>query len=124
MSGVGDAIFITVVLGLNAAWLIPVVRMLRRNAAKRAHRQRLLATGRSAPAVVLTVQEVGPYYNRIPHLSFTLRVEPEGEPSFPATALGFFRMIDYPRLQPGGRVEVRFDPADRSIVAVVGETMV
>lgn len=117
-----------VILVFTALWLIPLLIFLARkgmSAGKdRDRRRRILETGRPATAIVLSVSEVGPYYSRVPHLSFRLRVTPPGEPPFEARARGFFHTIDFPRLQPQAQVEVRFDPADRSAVAVVGDRLV
>lgn len=115
-----------VVIALNVAWLVPfiyfMVRMVRRAAKDRNERARILETGIPASAAILRTDETGPYYNRVPHLVLELRVEVPGQPPFDATAKGFFRQIDYPRLQPGLRVDVRFDPATRQ-VAVVGDQL-
>lgn len=117
-----------VLVAVNLAWIVPfIVIMAKKGAAARKdrdHRRMLLETGHAAPAVVLKVTEVGPWYGKVPHLAFELRVEPEGEPPFPSSAKGFFRQIDYPRLQPGSRVEVRYAPADRARCAVHGDRLI
>jgi hypothetical protein len=117
-----------VLLAVNALWLVPfTVSMGKKGLAARRNReqrrQRLLATGLPATAVVVQVAETGPYYDRTPHLSFRLRVKAADGPDFEASAKGFFRRSDYPRLQPGAEVEVRFAPDDRRIVAVVGDQL-
>lgn len=116
-----------VLIVVNVLWLVPaalillkLVKKQRRNVELRRH---LLETGRSAPAVVVKVEETGPTYGRVPHLAFVVRVEPPGEPPFEANARAFFRMIDFPRVQVGAPIEVRFDPSDRSTVAIVGDTL-
>ncbi|MBS2012729.1 MAG: hypothetical protein JST00_07580 [Deltaproteobacteria bacterium] len=115
-----------VVIGLNVAWLVPFVyfmgRMMRRAAKERDERAAILATGIPAEAGIVKVNEVGPYYKRVPHLVLSLRVHMEGQAPFDATVKGFFRQIDFPRFQPGARVEVRVDPATRR-VAVVGDQL-
>ncbi len=116
-----------VVILVNLAWFVPFVVIMigraRAQSRRRDHRRRLLQTGELAPAVILEVTETGPWYSGVPHLSFKLRVEPREGPPFEATALGFFRQLDFARLQPGGRVEVRFDPSDRAQVAVEGDKL-
>ncbi len=116
---------VTVALVLVVAAIVPFfVTMARRangQSNDRARRKLVLETGMPASATILSVEETAPYNNRVPHLSFELRVEPQGEPPFQATARGFFSMIDYPRLQPGLRVEVCFDPGDHSNLAIVGD---
>ena len=127
MSNEGAAILTFAVVGMNLAWLVPFVYVMRKQSKKedesRAVRKRILESGHPAHAVVVSVAESGPSYNRVPHLDFTLQVEPTNEPAFRSSARGFFRMIDFARMQPGSRIEVRFDPADRSTVAIVGDLL-
>lgn len=114
------------VIAVNVAWLVPFIYFMSRNAIRanknRDERRRILETGIPGEASIVKVEETGPYYSRTPHLVFDLRVHVDGQPPFDATAKGFFRQLDYPRLQPGMRVEVRFDPATRA-VAVVGDRL-
>jgi hypothetical protein len=116
-----------VIIAINVAWLVPFIyfmgRMLRRAGKERDERARVLEIGVPAHAVIQKVDETGPYYGRVPHLVLTLRIEAQDRPPFDATAKGFFRQIDFPRFQPGSRVEVRFDPADPTRVAVVGDQL-
>ena len=113
------------VIGVNVAWFVPFVffmtRMVLRANRERDGRRRVLETGMPGRAEILSVDEVGPYYSRVPHLQFRLRVE--ATPPFEAVAKGFFRQIDYPNLQPGKRVDVRYDAVSRA-VAVVGDRLV
>lgn len=117
-----DTFFQVAVIALNLAWLIPLILYFRRANKARDERRRILETGVPAEAEILKVDEVGPYYSRVPHLLFALRVHVDPRTVFETTAKGFFRQLDYPRLQPGMRVEVRFDPATRA-VAVVGDKL-
>lgn len=127
MSDEGAIILSVIVLGLNLAWLIPFIVYMRRRGrqldANIALRRRLLETGRDAKAVVTKVTETSPAFNKVPHLDFILRVQPGGGAPFEAKARGFFRQIDFGRLHEGCEVEVKFDPNDRSTVAVVGDEL-
>jgi hypothetical protein len=121
-----DALTI-LLIALNLVWIIPfavfVTRSGRAQKRSREQRRRLLEAGQGASATVLELKESGPYYGRVPHLDLRVRVEPPGEPSFEASARGFFQLTDFARLQPGSRIEVRFSPDDRSKVAVVGDLL-
>ena len=115
-----------VLIVVNLAWLIPfiyfMVRMTTRANADRDRRRRVLETGKPARAEILKVEQVGPYYSRVPHLLFRLRIE--GAPTFETTAKGFFSQLQYPQLQAGMRIDVKYDPADQTSVAVVGDQLV
>ena len=50
------------------------------------------------------------------HMKVTLRVEPDGEPTFEAT---FKQAFDSHIPRPGGRAKVIYDPADHSRIAIM-----
>ena len=90
----------------------------------RDERRRLLETGQPATAVVLETSEGGPYYSGVPHLDLRVRVTPASGSPFEASARGFFRLSELARFQPGATIEVRFEVADLSRVAIVGDRLV
>jgi len=116
-----------VVIGINIAWMVPLalyfISMAKSQSKSRDQRSKLLTEGRPSPAVVISVDEVGPWLGRVPHLLMKLRVTPPGEPEFEATSRGHFRQFDWPQFQPNSTVQVRFDPNDRTFVAVVGDQL-
>lgn len=116
-----------VVIVINLLWLIPMIiyfiRSGMRESKNVAFRKHLLETGQVATAKIVNVKQAGPYYSKVPHLEFELEVTGKGGERFRAGARGFFQMIDFPRLQPGMVVEVRYDPNAKDVVGVVGDTL-
>ena len=53
---------------------------------------------------------------------FSLEVRPAAGETFEASIEQEVSMVELPRLQPGAIVTVRFDPADRSRLAIVGSS--
>ena len=112
-------------LAFALLWLVPCVgwfiAMTKRQSRSQSQRRKLLETGTAATAVIVSVDTTGPYYGDVPHLRFNLQVSLPGQSPYAATALGCFRQLDYPRLQPGSTVEIRVDARDNSLVAVIGD---
>lgn len=102
-------IWALVALGLRAFY----GRMLRRAQAE----QELFANGRKAVAVVDGVQTTGMVLNNVnQQIVLRLRVQPPGEPEFTHERRMFVPFHALPRT--GDVIDVAYDPADRSRVAL------
>jgi hypothetical protein len=75
-------------------------------------KERILADGISAEAVVLNVADTGVTINDNPRVKLTLQVQPEGDAPFQAEKKVTVSRVDIPR--PGDHMWVRYDPADPS----------
>jgi hypothetical protein len=84
-----------------------------------AHTQRTLESGTAAKARVLRLRDTGGRLNANPSVEFELQVEPADGPPFVATTRAIISTVELPRFQVGATVDVRYDPADRSSVAIV-----
>jgi hypothetical protein len=79
--------------------------------------QQLFETGRKAPAVVESVETTGMVLNNVnQQIVLRLRVQPPGEPEFPYERKMFVPFHGIPRT--GDTIEVAYDPADRTKVAL------
>lgn len=84
----------------------------------------LMAQGVPAQARVLGVQDLGGsirIMDQLPQhrLQIHLEVHPQGIPPFQASAVQLVTAFHFSRIQRGAIVEVRYDPADPTRVAVV-----
>ena len=91
-----------------------VARLLRNSARNRA----ILATGEPAQAVIVSVVDTGVTVNDCPQARLTLEVRPAARPPFVAEATLLVGRFQTGMVMPGAGVQVRFDPADPSRVAV------
>jgi hypothetical protein len=91
-----------------------VMRLLRNSARNR----QILAAGEAAPAVILAVADTGVTINNNPQARLTLEVRPSGRQPFTAEATFLVGRLQTGMIMPGMTVQVRFDPADTSRVAV------
>jgi Protein of unknown function (DUF3592) len=79
----------------------------------------LMKTGVSAQAQILKVWQTGMYVNEQPQLGMTLQVTPaDGSAPFQAEAKKVVSMVQIPQFQPGGMLEVKYDPANPKEVAI------
>jgi len=79
----------------------------------------LMKTGVSAQAQILKVWQTGMYVNEQPQLGMVLQVTPtDGTPPFQAEAKKVVSFIQIPQFQPGGMLEVKYDPANPKEVAI------
>jgi hypothetical protein len=82
----------------------------------RAEKQ-LFETGRKATAIVESVETTGMVLNNVnQQIVLRLRVQPPGEPEFPYERKMFVPFNGIPRT--GDQIEVAYDPADRTKVAL------
>lgn len=78
----------------------------------------VLKTGVSAPAVILAVQDTGVTMNDNPQAHLRLRVMPMGGEPFEAETTTFVGRFQVGMLVPGTSVMVKYDPADKTKVAI------
>ena len=78
----------------------------------------ILKTGVQAPAVILNVEDTGTTMNDNPQVRFTLQVNPYGQPPFQAVTTSFVSRLKIGMLTPGAPATVRYDPNDRTKVAI------
>jgi hypothetical protein len=109
------AAVLSMVLPLGIVYL--VFSTMAKNAAVE---RELLATGAAAPARILSIGQTGMYINNQPQVRILLEVAPPDGPVFQATVSKVVSMLQIPRIQPGLMVDVRYDRADPSRLALVG----
>ncbi len=108
-----------VVLGIIAI-AIAVVFGGQRCAAEQ--EQALLTTGSPASGEIVKIEDTGNRYNRDPEMVLTVEVRPEeGEP-YLATVTWVLNAVDQQTYKVGLAVDVRYDPASPSDIAIVGPT--
>jgi hypothetical protein len=79
----------------------------------------LMKSGVSAQAQILKVWQTGMYVNEQPQIGMILQVQPtDGTAPFQAEAKKVVSMIQIPQFQPGGMLEVKYDPANPKAVAI------
>jgi hypothetical protein len=111
---VGGTIFVAVFFAIfvGAFWIVlrPQVR-----------RNRLLSRGQPAQATVLAIGETGvTVQENYGMAKLRLRVDPpDGGDPYEVTVKTLINRFDIPAYQPGARLDVVVDPADRNRVAVV-----
>ena len=91
-----------------------LVRLFKNSARNRA----ILATGEAAQAVIVSVVDTGVTVNDCPQARLTLEVRPATRPPFVAETTMLVGRFQTGMVMPGASVQVRFDPADPSRVAV------
>jgi hypothetical protein len=80
----------------------------------------VLAAGVAAPALILAVDQLR-RYGRVSHslkVELTLEVQPADRPPFTVRLQKRVLLVQIAQLMPGRVVEVRYDPADPSRVAI------
>ncbi len=78
----------------------------------------ILAIGESANAKIVRLIDTGMTINNDPVVDFELEVRPAGGEPYSAHSKGLVSRLDIPQFQPGRVVPVKFDPKDRSRVAL------
>lgn len=76
------------------------------------------AIGSPAKATVVAIWETGTRVNHNPVVGFDLEVHAEGRPAWRATTKALVSILAIPRVQPGAVLDVFYDPADPSRVAI------
>jgi hypothetical protein len=83
-----------------------------------ARNSQILAAGEPAQAVIVSVADTGVTVNDCPQARLTLEVRPAGRQPFLAETTLLVGRFQTGLVTPGAAVQVRFDPADPSRVAV------
>jgi len=83
-----------------------------------AKRKRLKEQGVAARATITSLQQTGKSINDQPQCRIGVRVEPEGGAPFDAVATQVVLLTQIPQFQPGQAVNVWYDPAQPSEVAI------
>lgn len=91
-----------------------VFRLLRNSARNRA----LMSQGLTAQAIILSAEDTGVTMNDSPQVRLRLQVSPANSQPFQSEAVFFLNRLQTGLIVPGTPVEVRYDPADLSKVAV------
>jgi hypothetical protein len=81
--------------------------------------RRLLETGLPAKASLQSVRQTERRRAGNPEVMLSLMVEPEAGEKFASQARFYVSHVDLLKLRPGAILSVRYDPADRTRVAVV-----
>ncbi|MBN8582537.1 MAG: hypothetical protein J0L96_17860 [Anaerolineae bacterium] len=83
-----------------------------------ASNRNVMQTGVSAPAVILSVQDTGVTMNDNPQARIRLRVMPMGGDAFEAEVTQIIGRFQVAMLVPNASVMVKFDPNDKTKVAI------
>ncbi len=122
MSG---AIFSTVLtLAITGASLFFVFRLIGGLRKQAREQQRLLQTGTPATGQILAVNQTGTYVNNQPQVNIVVMVHPPGGQPYQAQLTKIVSLFETAQYQVGAQVHVRFDPQDRSKIAVVTQGQV
>ncbi len=78
----------------------------------------ILATGKPATAKILQLRDTGITINRDPVAEFVLEVYPGTDPPFRAHTRALISRLEVPQAQPGRIVPVKYDPQQRTRVAI------
>ena len=76
------------------------------------------AIGSPAKATVVAIWETGTRVNHNPVVGFDVEVHAEGRPAWRAKTKALVSILAIPRIQPGAMLDVFYDPADPSRVAI------
>jgi hypothetical protein len=81
--------------------------------------EEIRAAGKPAPARILSSMPLGINVNgNNPAMTFLLEVRPQGEPAFQGQTTGVILETSVPKYQPGRQIYVKYDPNDKSRVAL------
>jgi hypothetical protein len=83
-------------------------------------KQKVLQTGAAATATIVSIRDTGTRINDDPVVGIRLQVQPAGAPAFQAEVKETVSILQIPLFQPGAQLDVKYDPADQSRVAIVG----
>jgi hypothetical protein len=78
----------------------------------------ILAVGVPANAKIVRLIDTGTTINNDPVVDFELEVRPPDGEAYSAHSKGLVSRLDIPQVQPGRIVAVKFDPKDRTRVAL------
>ena len=78
----------------------------------------ILAIGTPATGTIVRLVDTGRTINDDPVVEFVLRVVPAEGTAFEGRARGLISRLDVPQFQPGRVVPVKYDPRDRTRIAL------
>jgi hypothetical protein len=78
----------------------------------------ILAIGAPATGTIVRLVDTGRTINDDPVVEFVVRVVPGEGTAYEARTRGLVSRLDVPQLQPGRVVPVKYDPRDRSRIAL------
>jgi hypothetical protein len=82
-------------------------------------KQRILQTGVAATATIVRVWDTGTRINDNPRVGILLQVQPKTGAPFQAEIKETVSVVQMPMFQPGAHLEVKYDPAQPTSVAIV-----
>ena len=80
--------------------------------------KKIRAIGVPAEATIVQIWDTGVTVNHDPVVGFLLDVHPDGQAAFQAKTKALVSRLAVPRVQPGARLRVFYDPKDTTRVAV------
>lgn len=80
--------------------------------------RQIRASGVPAEATVVQIWDTGVTVNNDPVVGFLLEVKPENQATFQAKTKALVSRLAVPRVQPGARLRVFYDPKDTTRVAI------
>jgi hypothetical protein len=117
-----DVVSIILPIGITvvviAATVIPLALFLVPFLKRQAQASKVLQSGMSAQAQILSAQETGTRVNDQPEIAFTLMVQVPGRPPYQAHATSIMSHMMLMRVQPGMTIPVKVDPANPQSIAV------
>lgn len=116
--GLGD---VGMIVGLAIGFLsfVFVALIFRGLRVQRRNRQRVLDTGVDATATVIRIRDTGVEINGDPEVGILLEVQPADESPYQAEVKQTVSIVHLPAYQPGAQLQVKYDPANPSQVAIV-----
>jgi hypothetical protein len=81
-------------------------------------RDQLIKNGTAASGVITDIQPTGNIVNDQPQVKVTVKVTTENGETFESVATMIINPVYIPQFQPGKNVKVKFDPNDRSKMAI------
>ncbi len=81
-------------------------------------RSQLIKNGLSAEGIIVSIEDTGNRFNDQPQVKVTVDVQPKNDSAFKAAAKMIVSPVHLPQFQPGKKVQVRYDPADPSKIAI------
>jgi len=109
-------IFVFVILGLVVLFFVPTLIRIARNS--RMTRQ-VMQTGVDATATIVHARDTGVRINDNPQVGLLLQVQPPGGVPFQAEVTKTVSIVELPMFQPGAHLQVKYDPANPSRVAII-----
>jgi hypothetical protein len=80
--------------------------------------KQIRATGVPADATIVQIWDTGVTVNNDPVVGFLLDVHPDSQAAFQAKTKALVSRLAVPRVQPGAKLKVFFDPKDTTRVAI------